>query len=353
MFRFAAMFTLLAACGGAEEGAEKAGGAEECTIDMNALAGDTFVMYEAMPDQTYRENEQARMQFYDEDGELKVKYTVKSLSDVYTYGCELSEKEDGTEAYCTEEERVQDWCQALLVYDSDLCTRKELRKLGATKTSDEDMTKDMKAAREEVKKRRGTEKWDHFVLNNNNLGNKLQGRLWAKLDKKRCRLSVDDMYFTIFNGKGLEDTNPVGKNPFVKSEEEFLFEHCTDGHNLAPHTAAELPKKLSDLGPRRAPQPIDTDLWYHYVGEEAVKAEEGCTYEMDTFAQWRPADKGVAVAPGEKGKLSWVAQKKWTSDNIVELAPGARGGVFHMLRYKTCGGERELIGASCNAARVQ
>jgi predicted RNA-binding protein with PIN domain len=354
MFRSLALLVLFS-CGGSEESTFTLGSAEgeECDIDINNLAGSTYVMYEAMPDQSYRENPQARVRFEKVDGVLQAKYTVKSLGDVYTYYCEENEKDGVVEVSCREKERVTDWCQALLVHDSDACTKKALRKLGATKSSDEELVKGIKEAKATMKKFRNTEKWNHFVLNNNNLGNKLQGRLWAKKEKTRCRLSIEDMYFTIFNGKSVEDFNPVGKNSFVKSDEEFLFEHCSDGRSLAPHTEAALPKKLSELAPPGSPIALDKPVYYHYVGEEGTKAEEGCTYGYDTFAQWRPLASKIAVEPGDKGKLEWNVEYTWSEDKLVEVGPGVKGGVFHMLRYKTCGGERELIGATCNAAPIR
>ena len=53
-------------------------------------------------------------------------------------------------------------------------------------------------------KEEGEDVFKRWKLMNNNLGNHLQNRLYLKRDKRECRLSVADMYFTIYNGKGKE-----------------------------------------------------------------------------------------------------------------------------------------------------
>lgn len=339
---------LLAGCGGGGS----ADAPPACDLGFDTLSGRTFVMLEAQADgKSTKENVTARLRFEGQGDDLKAKYTVGSLSDVYTYPCVVHERGDRKELRCFEEERPRDWCQALEVHEPGLCTKSKLKELGITRTSDEDLNAAIKKARETVKEFRGTDKWNHFVLNNNNLGNKLQGRLYVDLDPKRCRLSITDMYFTIFDGKGIEDTNPVGKNPFVETKDDLMFLHCQDGRGLADLTTAEVPADLSTIPPRREHQ-VDGDVHYHYLGESAVKAEDGCSYSYDSYAQWRPLKKGVAVEPDDKGLLRWNATHRYGAGDVVSYS-GQPVGVYHMVRHKECGGEKQEIDVLCNAALVR
>lgn len=338
---------VLAGCGG--EAPEETAA---CDITLDALSGRTFLMYEAQPDgKTYKESVTTRLKFVDEAGKLTAKYTVGSLSDVYDYGCKLKEKDDKKELYCAEEERPQDWCQALEVFEAGSCTKAKLRELGIADATDEALNEAIKKAKGVVKEYRGTEKWNHFVLNNNNLGNKLQGRLYVEVDDKRCRLSITDMYFTIFDGKKVEDTNPVGKNPFVETKNELMFVHCKDGRSLADLTTAEVPADLSTIPPRRE-HTVDNDIFYHYLGENAVKAEEGCNYSYDAYSQWKLLQENVVVQADEKGALKWNLAHKYGATDLVSYS-NQQVGVLHMVRSKECGGKEEQIDVLCNAAMVK
>lgn len=340
--------SLLTGCGGGQASDETAA----CDLNIDNLTGRTFVMHEAQPDgKSYKENFTTRLRFVQEDGGLKARYTVGSLSDVYDFECSTIEKGNSRQLFCAEEERPGDWCQALEVVEAGTCTKAKLRELGIRRASDEELNEAIKGAKETVAKYRGTENWNHFVLNNNNLGNKLQGRLYLGVDEKRCRLSVTDMYFTIFDGKGVEDFNPVGQNPFVESKEDLLFAHCQDGRMLADLTTAEVPEDLSTI-PVRREHAAGSDIYYHYLGENAVKAEEGCSYSYDVFSQFRPLQKGVAVQPGEDGSLPWSLVHKFTPLELL-MYNGQQVGVLHMIRHKECGGQKEQIDVLCNAALVK
>jgi len=347
---FLAASLLLTGCGGDATTATPQ--AEECDLSFDNLAGKTFAMLEAMPDATYRENVQARMRFESKDGEPIVKYTVMSVSDVYEFECGEPKGEGAdAEMYCAEKERATDWCQALLVNEVGSCTKKELRNLGIEKLTDDELNAAIKKAKATVKKFKNTDKWDQFALNNNNLGNKLQGRLYVKIDSKKCRLSISDMYFTVYNGKGIEDTNPVGINPFVETKEDLLFEHCTEGRGkVADLNTEEPPKNLDDI-PARRPHSVGKPIHYWYLGEKGVKAEEGCTYSMDTWVNWRPLEKDIAITPTDKGELKWHFSHTYGSDDLVKVQ-GMDAGVISMVRNKTCGGEKELISVGCQAGVI-
>jgi hypothetical protein len=69
---------------------------------------------------------------------------------------------------------------------------------------------------------------------------------------------------------------------------------------------------------------------FRYVGDAMSKPEDGCTYSMDSYVVYEPVEKGVAVAPGADGKLSWAFTHAFKE--------AAKNRVVHMYRYKACGG---------------
>lgn len=324
--------------------------ASSCDLSLDKLGGTTWVMLQAQADKSEKKNPQARIRFEEKDGKLVAKYTVMSVSDVYEYPCTLRESEEGAkELFCAEEQRVVDWCQSLLVAD-ELCTKKALRKLGAEGT-DEELNAWIIKAKENVNKYRNTDNWNQFKFNNNNLGNKLQGRLYVKIDERNCRLSVGDFYWTVFNGRAKEDTNPVGQNPFVRGDDKLAFEHCNDGQFIAPLESSEIP---ADLSTYARPQMLEKGKTYHYSylrPEATQKAEPGCTYTADTYAAWMPLESGVKIAADGDGNLKWQVPHTWTDANLHDFA-NKKVGVFTMVRNKECGGKKEKVDVVCDMAVI-
>jgi hypothetical protein len=341
-FLIAAVFALVA-CGQQEPVPT----APTCELSLDGLAGKSFVMLEALDRTTDEENPMARLKFVEEDGKLIAKYTAKSVSGIYDYEC----VNKGKEIFCGEEARWQDYCQALEAHEEGSCTAEALRKF-ADGGSDEELEKAIKDAKEVVAKFRGGDKWDHFVMNNNNLGNKLRGQLYAKVDTRNCRLTIDDMYFTIYNGKKIEDYNPVGKNAFVSTDQEWLFEACDESASVLDWDTAEKPK-IDDITPpnegRRLHKP-GAEVHYFYYGEKENKAVEGCTYSGDIWANWKPVKQGVEITPGEKGELDWHVTHAFAEEDLVSHM-GAQAGIFHMTRHKECEGKKERIDAICYAGK--
>lgn len=334
------------ACTGGMPGAEAP---PACDLTLDNLDGKSFVYLEALPGGATKENPIARVKFQKQDGKLAALYTVASLSDVYTMPCTERAKGEGKELFCAEEPRARDWCQALLVGGAE-CSKKVLKDFGATQ-DDEALNAAIKEAKETVAKYKGGEEWKKFELNNNNLGNKLQGRLYVSVDDKRCQLSVGDFYWTIFNGKPVEDSNPVGQNPFVKTDQEWLFEHCTEGGMLPGIETEPLPADLATI-PRSRVYELGKPYWFHYLGEKVRKAEPGCTYDFDVWAQWKPVSKAVPATVDDQGNLSWKVQHTF-ADPVSPMGSTNTAGVLTLIRYKTCGGAREKIDAVCEGAMVQ
>ena len=344
-----AVFSL--GCGGSS-GKEKA---EECTVTNETLDGTQWVMHEAMGKAKYRENRMARMEFFSEEETQKVRYTVKSPGDVYTYSCD-AKYIDGNptqgvkEWFCKEEAHLRDWCQALEVHKEGSCTPAKLKELGAEGTAKE-FEDAIKLAGETTAKYRDKPEWRQFKLNNNNLGNKLQGLLYAKVKEKRCQLMVTDMYMTVYDGERREDSNPVGTNPFVQSKEEYSYEHCTDPQALFDWKDPALPEDKSTIPPRRVYEP-GQKVHYHYIGQQDAKATEGCTYSADIWTQWKDAQRDIAVTADADGVLQWGTTHSWTDVEDAKLVSDlAPAGVLTMVRYKQCNGQaKEKIEVLCNAS---
>jgi len=336
--------TLFVGCGSSTDAPK----AEECDLSVANLEGKSFLMHEALPDKTYKDNPIARVKFVKGESGLDAQYTAMSVSDVYTYHCQAPKGEgEEAEVYCAEQERVVDWCQALEVVEAGSCNRKALRKLGATQATDDELKASIKKARKTVAEYRDTPNWPRFKMNNNNLGNKLQGRIYLKADTKRCRLSLSDMYFTIYDGKGVEDTNPVGINPFVETKDQYMFEHCDEGRNIvADLNEADPPADPATIKPEE--HKYGAPVYYYYYGEKDAKAEEGCKYSADTYASWRPVDKGLEITPEASGQLLWRGSHTWTSDNVADVQ-GKKASLFEMVRYKQCGdAPKQKINTVCN-----
>ena len=317
-----------------------------CDIALDKLDGRTFVMLEATPDGDV-ENAMARVKFVSEDGALHAKYTAKSLANVYDYTCETKE----AEVVCRSEFKAEYACKALEVTKVGGCTPEALREVGATQ-SDEDLKKAIDAAMEQVKKAReaGGDTLKKFKFLHNNLGNPVQGILYAKVRAEACQLMVDDMAALVYNGKRKEDFNPVGTNAFVASSQDFIFEDCPQGRVLADMTTAEAPKNAASVPAERLHE-VGKPVHYHYVGPDAVKAEDSCTYTIDTYANWKPVGKDLAVT-ADGGKVRWSGQHTWADGDLLPVGGGKKGGIFHMVRKKSCEGKAEQIDVTCNAAAI-
>ena len=349
--------SLLVGCGDTGSGTAD----ERCTVTNETINETQWVMWEALPGGQYRENAMARMKFFEEDGTQKVSYTVKSPGDVYVYVCE-DQRGKGNEIkewFCKEESHIRDWCQALEVHQEGLCSSSKLQELGAEGTPKE-FEDAIKEGRETVAKYRGTPNWAQFRLNNNNLGNKLQGFLYVKMKKvrakaadQRCQLSVTDMYMTLYDGRRVEDSNPVGTNPFIQTKEPFEFEHCTDPTALFDYSSATLPEDKTTIPARRLHE-LEQTVYYHYIGQKDAKATEGCAYSVDTYAQWKPISTGQEVTVAADGLIQWNMSYAWTDLNSLKVVNDQNPtGVMKMVRYKTCAdGKKEKIDVLCNPSFI-
>lgn len=334
----------LIACGATEP--EK----PACTLSLDTLDGSMWVMDDPQADGTSKPNLQARMKFRTEDGQLKLDYTVKDPLNTYVFDCTTKGEGDDAELECFEAPRVADWCMALEAFDEGTCTPPALRDFGISDAvSKGDLLAEIKKAKAQVKAWKKDGQWDRQKLVRNNVGNPLQGRVYVAVNSRTCTLKITDNYMTIYNGEQREDSNPVGTNPFVAYEGgELLFESCGPGRIVADLEVEELPETI----PAPAPHEFGAQIWYHYLGKDLVKPEEGCTYSMDTYAQWKALEAGVDV-PVVDGKVVWKASHTFgdaDKDALHQLNPVGPIGLFSMVRHKECAGKKEKVDTVCGVA---
>ncbi len=321
-----------------------------CDLTLDGLAGTEWVIEKINADKSVEADIQTRLKVYAKDGATRVKYNVGSLSDMYDYEC----MEKAGELACWEDPpKVRDFCQSLMAAGAE-CNAEVLKKLAPTAT-DEDIAEGIKKANENVNRFKGTDKWDAFVFQNNNLGNKLGGLLYLKVDEKRCKLRITDNYMTIHDGKKVEDSNPVGTNYFLKNDETLFWEHCTDSGDLIATKSADFPKTAEEAvtcAPPRCMVGTGEAVTYHYIGQDGRTAKEGCTYSFDSWLNWKPHQSGVAatLVDWKQGRKT-VQEVRWPLTATFS-EPGKQ--VMEIVRYEQCeGGEKKQVEVACNLVMVQ
>ena len=310
--------------------------AADCDLSFDSMVGKTYVLEKIKADKSTEPDPQTRFKLSKDGGSFVVKYNVSSLSDMYDYRC----TERNGELVCYEDvgEKLPDFCKALIAGGAE-CSPEAMKELVPMAT-DEAISAAIEEATAAADKYRDKPEWEKFVFANNNLGNKLMGILYIAVDARKCQPRITDNYMTIYDGKKVEDSNPVGTNHFVETDKTLIFEHCSDSQNLVATAEAELPKDLSGVSTRLEWGSGDT-VHYHYIDES--KPAEGCTYSFDFWKKWEPDQQGVAAEVSGKS-VSWHVATEYTE-------PGAY--VTHMVRYKTCDGKKEELGVSCNLVQVR
>ena len=349
---FAALaLACLGACGSSEEeSSKKKAGA--CELSMDTLSGTEW-LYLASEDGDKPNHKFGRLKFHTEGGQLKAKYNARSTSGMYDYNCVPK----GKQLECKEKAMPQDWCRALLTgggkcdvaaltaIDSDLDPAEAAKGVEAG-------TAEYNTAMKTLKGRALKD----FKLGNNNLGNKLQARMYIQIDERRCRLKVGDFYMTIYNGKSIEDSNPNGTNAFVKNDQgELLWENCDGGQskNFVARPEMGFPKDPAKVA-HLARYQVGQQAQFTYLGMDGQTPPEGCTFSFDI---WRDGKRAASnLSPGttkvkHKGKMIPVAA--WLWDTKFEEPSGAQGEVVAMVRYKTCGGVKESVGTACVAVKAE
>ncbi len=318
-----------------------------CDLTVDTLAGKTFLMLEAQADKSEVPNPQARLRFVKEGDALIAKYTVKSLGNVYDYFCErLGDKQ---EVACKTKHNVAEACRAIDIHQEGSCSKAKIEEITGW-TLDAKDEEAIAAAKKELGEARASQSWERYKAMHHHLGNAVQGVVYAKVDTRRCRLQIDDMMKIVYQHDFKEDFNPVGTNPFVGTDDTYLFEDCPEGRVLADLTTPELPP-LSEIPPERIHQAGQPVHYWYVLSDDSRKAAEGCTYAADLYVNWRPFKADVTMTVTD-GKIAWHVEHSYAAEDRIKVA-GTDGAVFHMVRTKTCGGEKSQIDVTCNVARVE
>jgi hypothetical protein len=348
---FVASVLTTLALGGCEDKKEGltvgATGKDGCELSVDGLSGSEWVIERINPDKSTTPDHSARIKFITEDGQLKAKYNVQSVADMYTYRCEKTKEDKIT---CREKPRVKDFCQALEAGGAK-CDTATLKGL-LPDASDKELEEGIKTGMEVVNKYKDKPEWPQFVAQNNNLGNKLRGVLYIKADSKRCQLRVTDNYMTIYNGKKVEDSNPVGTNPFVKNEVgELLWEHCENRNDFLPLSAGTFPEDPANVRPEPQ-QTMGKPVHFWYLASDALAPTEGCTHKYDLWLDGKSLAKGQApkeVDDGKGGKrLEWHYEHTFS-----EPSPNALGNVVTAVVNTSCQGKEPVKKVACAALLVK
>ncbi len=205
---------------------------------------------------------------------------------------------------------------------------------------------------------------ERLKKDNRSLGLKFEGRIYVKVDEKRCSLVISDMYVTYVRGKETIDSNPAGTRPYLRAnptDPPLSFGHCNESGQLVVFGTEEVNwEKDQPLDPKGGIYKNEP-VWFHYGeknlpgSEEEVKkklteigfyAEEGATYELEMWEKdhpWGGSKTPVVkvVEPNEEGIVQW----KW--QGAFDSAP--QHGIFaEMHRFRIKDGKRESVGVACN-----
>ena len=198
---------------------------------------------------------------------------------------------------------------------------------------------------------------------NRRLDVKFEGRIYVKVDKKRCALVVSDMYVTYVKGEETMDSNPSGTRTYLRAnpnEPPLSFVHCDESRQIIPFATEKVDwdSEPVALNPKEGIYKGEP-AYFHYVEKRfegsteevdaellkvGVKAEEGATYDYEIWAKDSPVKdlQKIAVAPDpeDDDRIPWIAAVTFDSAPV--------DGIFvEMHRYKTKDGKRELLGNAC------
>jgi hypothetical protein len=325
---------------------------EGCELSLDTLSGSEWVYQDVTPDGDKPNPVFGRIKFETEGGKLSAKYNARSTSSVYDYQCVAK----GKELHCKEKPMPQDWCRALLAGGGtcDVATLTTIDPdldLAAAAKGVAAGTAEFKEAKAKLKGRALKD----FMLGNNNLGNKLQARIYVKVNTRKCQLTVSDFYMTIYNGRSIEDSNPNGTNAFVKNElGELMWESCdgTQSKNFVARPEMGFPKNPGKIG-HLARYTVGQQAQFTYLGLDGQIPPEGCSFSFDVWRDGKPVGRDLKPGTTEvkhKGKKLQVAAWMW--DKTFDAPSGPQGELIAMSRYKTCGGVKESVGTACVAVKA-
>jgi len=298
----------------------------ECQLNVEALDG-MYIAQKASPEKGEFLDKDFRIKFYEEDGAKKAISTggrlfpQLPLTQKYSYDFkEIREMPDG---------------EKVAYYHADLAKFYQFNA-------------------EELEKQK---------KKNKNPGWKIEGMLYVRVNDKRCRLQVSDMYATFLEGERVEDFNPGGESPYIPSEEtRYSMVDCPPNYNRdKPETNRQgelIPWNKEDPDPNRdQPYPYSAQGARVPVGEAVnwmyidvalndKNNPEGCTYYLDVYYDDLPVEslQNVAVTPGAK----WTYWRFQMTHEALEEKE-----IIEIHRHKVCGGVDELIDGVCHVVETE
>jgi hypothetical protein len=304
-----------------------------CRLDLDGLDGSEWLFLEARVDGSQGPTPAYRMRFADSEG-LTLRYNIGSLSEMYTYHC----TERGDALVCLTEAQPRAWCQSLMA-SGGTCTPEWLREREPG-LSDAVIADAIATAQQRADAVRGTPNEQRFRLMHNNLGNKLRLEVHIAVDESRCRLTVTDLYQTLYNGQWITDSNPAGTNPFVANTAgELLWESCEDARSL-------LAVSQPDATEHQTEHTVGAPLTLRYLPKAPHPTGAGCTHHYTLWHNAQPAGEGTAEVVG--GAVDW--RVSWTPEvQSSAYAPEA----LHLHARTTCPGAAEVEALACTAIKVQ
>ncbi len=321
-----------------------------CDLSLDNLAGTAWVMDRINPDRSTTPDHKTRVRFRQEGDSLKAEYNVSSIGDMYTYDCTRRKRD----VYCLhdlDKDFVYRTCASMEVQGVECTT--EAIKARSPGVADADLEAGVKEAKEDLAtkfKDKESDAYKQYEFAHSNLGNKLQFVMYAEVEKNTCEFMITDDYFVLYEGKWREDSNPVGRNAFEKSDEDLWWEDCQDYTWLFARKESDFPStKAESISQCRAGPcafGVGDAANFLYVGENAAAPEEGCTYSMDIGIDGKPVKAGVAAEitkVGGKDRVHWGTSHSFTEPGLHAVA---------MARNKTCNGTTERIDVACAPAKV-
>lgn len=322
-----------------EEGTEEAKKPEGCVMTREDLIGKSFVFQK--PDDTspgkFVDDNYARLQLFKDGDKTKAKYSVRSLSGVYTYSC----ADDDKGGYLCKQDEVDllEFCRALWANTGD-CTPAQLAAVTDIPETEARIGEAVTKTKEGLGKLK-PDQLEKTKLAYNNPNVQLRG--WLKIRPPKnptkadgCYVNVHDYYETFSQGAKREVDNLVGQGKFKVTEKDFAWEDCRD-----------INTNLVALSTERAAKPGETETelasgsraTFRYVGADATASD--CTYTFDAYANFERVQRAVPIEGGKNPQFEQVLSNKGRT-------------VYHMVRYKACGGANPALATvSCAAVDVK
>ncbi|MFZ5479407.1 MAG: hypothetical protein ACOZNI_21765 [Myxococcota bacterium] len=322
------LIALLTACSEPAPPPEKKEDKSACDVDVTKLQETSWLWLD--PNAGDKPNPIARLKFVDEGGTIHGKYTAKSLGDVYDYTCALN----GKILTCVETDpHAEAFCKAWAATHDGVCDPAGVA--AATGIPQAEFDKVAEKVNGELKKLKGEEKANQRKADNSP-NNKIRGKFLVAVDKSTCRLTVQDKYQTLVDGKLNEFENVLGTAKFEKAKEEYIWESCKDADSAWAPSAADADK-------HEAVQPAGT-VKFSAILQKDQKGAAGCTYTADIWKDW------VKYQP----EVPATDDPKWGPrfDVSIPLTEPGRHAVY-FDRYKTCDGKKDRIGLTCAVVRIE